>query len=114
MVLPRPVARCRYWHRSLNPKKLIEVGFSRLAPRMTMVRTLKLYALPDQPATKGVRALKEEDVPSCCAKLNAYLRRYKLTPQLSGPLSRLGELRRRPRLRARGRQAVLEIGRAHV
>lgn len=83
VVLPRPVARCRYWHRSLNPKKLIEVGFSRLAPRMTMVRTLKLYALPDQPATKGVRALKEEDVPSCCAKLNAYLRRYKLTPQLS-------------------------------
>jgi hypothetical protein len=25
VVLPRPVGRCRYWHRSLNPKKLIEV-----------------------------------------------------------------------------------------
>jgi glycylpeptide N-tetradecanoyltransferase len=25
IVLPRPVAKCRYWHRSLNPKKLIEV-----------------------------------------------------------------------------------------
>ena len=25
VVLPRPVARGRYWHRSLNPKKLIEV-----------------------------------------------------------------------------------------
>ncbi len=25
VVLPKPVARCRYWHRSLNPKKLIEV-----------------------------------------------------------------------------------------
>jgi glycylpeptide N-tetradecanoyltransferase len=31
VVLPRPVCGCRYWHRSLNPKKLIEVGFSSLA-----------------------------------------------------------------------------------
>lgn len=27
VVLPRPVTTCRYWHRSLNPKKLIEVSF---------------------------------------------------------------------------------------
>ena len=26
VVLPRPVGRCRYYHRSLNPKKLIEVS----------------------------------------------------------------------------------------
>lgn len=25
VVLPKPVSTCRYWHRSLNPKKLIEV-----------------------------------------------------------------------------------------
>lgn len=25
VVLPTPVGRCRYWHRSLNPKKLVEV-----------------------------------------------------------------------------------------
>ena len=30
IVLPTPVAVARYWHRSLNPKKLIEVGFSAL------------------------------------------------------------------------------------
>ena len=33
----QPVTTARYWHRSLAPKKLIEVGFSRLAARMTMV-----------------------------------------------------------------------------
>ena len=43
VVLPRPMAECRYWHRSLNPKKLIEIGFSHLQPRMTMSRTVKLY-----------------------------------------------------------------------
>ncbi|RYY86067.1 hypothetical protein EON63_06430 [archaeon] len=26
VVLPKPVARCRYFHRSLNPKKLVEVS----------------------------------------------------------------------------------------
>ena len=29
-VLPKPVATTQYWHRSLNSKKLISVGFSRL------------------------------------------------------------------------------------
>eukprot|EP00955_Chlamydomonas_euryale_P067863 359952-Chlamydomonas_euryale.AAC.3 len=31
VLIPKPIATCRYWHRSLNPKKLIDVGFSRLA-----------------------------------------------------------------------------------
>ena len=28
VVLPKPVARCQYFHRSINPKKLFEVGHS--------------------------------------------------------------------------------------
>ena len=47
IVLPKPVASCRYWHRSLNPKKLIECNFSHLNQRMTMTRTIKLYKLPE-------------------------------------------------------------------
>jgi glycylpeptide N-tetradecanoyltransferase len=47
VVVPKPIASATYWHRSLNPKKLIDVGFSHLGPRMTMQRTLKLYRLPD-------------------------------------------------------------------
>jgi glycylpeptide N-tetradecanoyltransferase len=35
VVLPKPIASSRYWHRSINPIKLIEVGFSRLGRRMT-------------------------------------------------------------------------------
>lgn len=72
VVLPRPVTRCRYWHRSLNPKKLIEVRFSRLAPRMTMARTVKLYKLPDQ-ASAPLRAMTPADVPSVTRLLNSYL-----------------------------------------
>jgi hypothetical protein len=38
---------CRYYHRSIQPKKLIETRFSALSARMTMTRTIRLYALPD-------------------------------------------------------------------
>jgi glycylpeptide N-tetradecanoyltransferase len=30
VVLPKPVTTCRYWHRSINPRKLIEVKFVNL------------------------------------------------------------------------------------
>lgn len=63
VVLPKPVATCRYWHRSLNPKKLIEVKFSHLSRNMTMQRTLKLYKLPDQPKTPGFRKMTVKDIP---------------------------------------------------
>lgn len=63
VVLPKPVGTCRYWHRSLNPKKLIEVKFSHLSRNMTMQRTLKLYKLADQPKTPGFRKLATKDVP---------------------------------------------------
>jgi glycylpeptide N-tetradecanoyltransferase len=50
---------------------------------MTMVRTIKLYSLPETPLTLGVRPMVSADVPSCFPKLNAYLRRFAIAPQLS-------------------------------
>ncbi|KAF3817016.1 hypothetical protein GH733_014364 [Mirounga leonina] len=53
VVLPKPVGTCRYWHRSLNPRKLIEVKFSHLSRNMTMQRTMKLYRLPEASGAAG-------------------------------------------------------------
>ncbi|MEW5315763.1 MAG: hypothetical protein WDW38_007169 [Sanguina aurantia] len=78
VLIPKPIATCRYWHRSLNPKKLIDIGFSRLAPRMTMVRTIKLYKVPDVPLTPGLRAMTARDVPAVVPLLNKYLAGFKL------------------------------------
>lgn len=80
VVLPKPVGTCRYWHRSLNPKKLIEVQFSHLSRNMTMQRHLKLYRLPDEPRVAGLRKLKASDVPEACALLNDFLGKYQLSP----------------------------------
>lgn len=83
VVLPTPIATCQYWHRSLNPKKLIEVGFSRLGRRMTMSRTIKLYRLPEETATPGLRAMERRDVPAVARLLTNYLSQFIVAPSLS-------------------------------
>ncbi|XP_062204227.1 glycylpeptide N-tetradecanoyltransferase 1-like [Phragmites australis] len=80
VVLPTPITTCRYWHRSLNPKKLIDVGFSRLGPRMTMSRTIRLYKLPDAPLTPGFRRMELRDVAAVTRLLKAYLARFVVAP----------------------------------
>lgn len=83
VVLPKPVATCQYWHRSLNPKKLIAINFSRLAPRMTMARTLKLFKLPETTQTPGLRPLTKADIPQVTELLREYLSSYQLAPKFS-------------------------------
>lgn len=83
VVLPKPMASCRYFHRSINPKKLIDIRFSHLGPRMTMARTVKLHALPDSPMTPGIRPLELRDVPAACKLLNSHLDGFGLRPHFS-------------------------------
>ncbi|XP_039443720.1 glycylpeptide N-tetradecanoyltransferase [Culex pipiens pallens] len=80
VVLPKPVSSCRYWHRSLNPKKLVEVKFSHLSRNMTMQRTIKLYKLPDVPKTPGFRKMRESDLAGTRLLLEQYLAGFNLTP----------------------------------
>eukprot|EP01121_Diplochlamys_sp_Union-15-3_P008028 TRINITY_DN209_c0_g1_i4.p1 TRINITY_DN209_c0_g1~~TRINITY_DN209_c0_g1_i4.p1 ORF type:complete len:412 (+),score=75.26 TRINITY_DN209_c0_g1_i4:42-1238(+) len=80
VYLPTPVAQCRYYHRSLNPKKLIDVGFSHLKQNMTMARTAKLYRLPDKTKVPGIRKLTKEDIPKVFPIITKYLQNYDLAP----------------------------------
>ncbi|CAB9500098.1 Glycylpeptide N-tetradecanoyltransferase 1 [Seminavis robusta] len=77
-VLPVPVASSRYYHRNLNPKKLVKVAFTRLNPRQTMARMIKLYRLPEQPDTKGLRPMEEKDVEGVHKLLVSYLDKFEL------------------------------------
>jgi len=63
VVLPVPVSSCRYYHRSLNPKKLVDINFSRLHPRMTMARLIKLYKVPTELSLNLV-PMQPQHVPS--------------------------------------------------
>jgi glycylpeptide N-tetradecanoyltransferase len=80
VVLPKPIAQARYWHRSLNVKKLIEIGFTHLHARMTMARTIKLFKLDSEPATPGIREMTDADLPAVTVLLHAHLRRFPVAP----------------------------------
>jgi len=80
VVLPKPVGSCRYWHRSLNPRKLIEVKFSHLRKNMTMQRTIKFYRLPEQPKHSSLIPLTPADVKSSHALMSKYLEQFQLAP----------------------------------
>eukprot|EP00011_Vannellida_sp_DIVA3-517-6-12_P002840 CAMPEP_0114613180 /NCGR_PEP_ID=MMETSP0168-20121206/4999_1 /TAXON_ID=95228 ORGANISM="Vannella sp., Strain DIVA3 517/6/12" /NCGR_SAMPLE_ID=MMETSP0168 /ASSEMBLY_ACC=CAM_ASM_000044 /LENGTH=484 /DNA_ID=CAMNT_0001824177 /DNA_START=31 /DNA_END=1485 /DNA_ORIENTATION=+ len=82
-LLPRPVTISTYYHRSLNPKKLVDVGFSHLHSRMTMARMIKLNQLPKKPATPGFRIMVQADVPQVTALLQEYLQKFKLAPHFT-------------------------------
>lgn len=77
-VLPVPISSARYYHRSLNPKKLVDVGFTRLSSRMTMARMIKLYRLPAEPQIPGIRPMEAKDVDQVHVLLNDYLRKFDL------------------------------------
>jgi glycylpeptide N-tetradecanoyltransferase len=72
VVLPVPVASARYYHRSLNPKKLVRVGFSRANPRMTLARMVKLYKVPDDTKSPLIE-MTEDHVDGVHKLLNNYL-----------------------------------------
>lgn len=54
-LLPKPVSKCTYFHRALDAKKLLEVGFSHLSRTMTLSRAIKLAKLPTVPSLTGLR-----------------------------------------------------------
>nr|CAB3264383.1 glycylpeptide N-tetradecanoyltransferase 1 [Phallusia mammillata] len=83
IVLPKPVAKCRYYHRSLNPKKLVDVKFSQLGRNQTMQRLIKLMRLPEETSIRGLRQMKTSDVEKCHKLLEKHLQQFNLAPIFS-------------------------------
>lgn len=73
VLIPLPIAKTTYWHRSLNPKKLVEVGFSSLPANTPMARYVKLLKLPNELSIKGLRPMNKADVKVVTTLLNEYL-----------------------------------------
>jgi len=83
IVIPRPIARNRYWHRSLNPKKLVDVGFSSIPKRYTMSRLIVSNRVPDRPQTAGFRCMMKKDIPKVHALLMEYLKKFEMYIEFS-------------------------------
>ncbi|KAL0491274.1 glycylpeptide N-tetradecanoyltransferase [Acrasis kona] len=88
VLVPKPVSKTRYWHRNLNPPKLIDIGFSSIPRTYAKFRdpldmTIKYYKLPEKPLTVGFRKMTKKDVPAVQKLLNDYLRRFKVHPEFT-------------------------------
>jgi glycylpeptide N-tetradecanoyltransferase len=60
-ALPGAVVRTQYHHRSLNPTKLIDVGFSSLRKNQTLASVLRATKLPTEFQTPGLREMRASD-----------------------------------------------------
>lgn len=67
--MPTPFTQATYYHRSLNPKKLIEIGFSGLSKNQTIPMVKKLYNVPEEP-TYPFRPIVKKDIASLTKLIN--------------------------------------------
>lgn len=74
--IPTPFSTCRYYHRSLNPAKLVDIGFSPLRKGETIARLVRKYNPGEQTKTPGFREMVPADVPQVAALLRRYLGRF--------------------------------------
>ena len=78
--IPSPIATVRYYHRNLNPIKLLETRFSHLPRHLSLQDYQRRYKLPEKPTLK-LREMTIDDVTAVCSLLNQSLhQRCKLHP----------------------------------
>lgn len=81
--LPTPVTRCQYYHRNLNPPKLVKLGFSAVPRNSTVARMATYYRVGSDTAIPGLRELEKRDLKQASRLLRAYLARFDMAPMLS-------------------------------
>lgn len=81
--LPTPVARCQYFHRNLNPAKLVKTGFSSVPRNSTIARMINHYKTSAEPTIPGLRELEKGDLKQASRLLRAYEARFDIAPAMS-------------------------------
>jgi len=86
VVLPTPVSTCRYFHRSLNIPKLVDIKFTPVPRDMTLARMINANKLPSSTpvlAGRGLREMEQRDIPVVNDLWSRYMRRFKMYPEYS-------------------------------
>jgi glycylpeptide N-tetradecanoyltransferase len=81
--LPTPVTRCQYYHRNLNPPKLVKLGFSAVPRNSTVARMTSLFRVPNETSLPGMREIEKRDLKQASRLLRAYLARFDMAPLMS-------------------------------
>mmetsp|Transcript_1212 Transcript_1212/g.1333 ORF Transcript_1212/g.1333 Transcript_1212/m.1333 type:complete len:395 (-) Transcript_1212:58-1242(-) len=78
-VLPKPFTECTYYHRNINTKKLIDVGFAGVPPGRAKSLHIKLLQLPKDTTIENIRPMERRDVKQVQALLDEYLKNFDLS-----------------------------------
>ncbi|KAI8907302.1 glycylpeptide N-tetradecanoyltransferase 2 [Gorgonomyces haynaldii] len=82
VLLPKPFTKCQYFHRSLNPKKLVDIGFSYVPRDSTLARMIKMYKVKEAPLS-GLRLMEQRDVKQVQVLLGQYLEQFEVAARFS-------------------------------
>lgn len=77
-MLPKPFAKCTYYHRNLNVQKLVDIKFTYLSPKLNMARAKGLYKVKKETSIPGIRPMEPKDVPHVQKILAEYLSQFKV------------------------------------
>lgn len=97
VVIPTPISTCRsaifsrvilnllifcfrYFHRSLNVPKLVDIGFCYVPRNMTQARMVRLNAVPEKPSLAGLREMEDKDVVHVASLFTKFMKRYDMVP----------------------------------
>jgi glycylpeptide N-tetradecanoyltransferase len=76
ILLPKPIAKCTYYHRNLNVQKLLDVKFTYLSPNMNLARAKGIYKIAKDVTINGLRKMEKKDVEQVYNLLNNYLKKF--------------------------------------
>lgn len=83
VLLPTPISRCQYFHRNLNPSKLVATGFSAQPRGCSIARLNRMYKCPDKPSVPGLREMVPADGPAVDRLMRRYMGRFDLAHAMS-------------------------------
>ncbi len=83
-MLPTPISTCRYYHRTLNVPKLVDVKFTYVPRNMTIARMIRQFKAPSTLALSrsGLREMEERDVSAVTELFRRYMKRFDMVPLL--------------------------------
>jgi glycylpeptide N-tetradecanoyltransferase len=81
--IPTPISTAKYYHRNLNFKKLVDVGFTSSKPGVSKAIQTKLYKLPAETQIKGIRPMVKKDAKAVHELLSEHVTQFKVHMQWS-------------------------------
>ncbi|KAF8485618.1 N-myristoyl transferase [Gautieria morchelliformis] len=87
VVLPTPISTCRYYHRSLNVPKLVDVRFTYIPRHLTLARLIRSNKLPTVPhlsrTSARLREIEDRDIPQVGDLFTRYMQRFGMAPVMT-------------------------------